>query len=213
MISVLCPTRGRPESMRRSAASLLDLADNPAGVEVLTACDTDDPRLAEYDPPTLVMEPLGYRGLHVYVNELAKVARGRWLFLWNDDAEMLTQGWDTVVESQPLGVLSPRSNHGGHPDSVKHCVFPIVPAAWVAACGHFALNCHNDTWWGEIGHALGVLRGIPVEMIHRRHDLTGEHDDATYEAQSYDPAYYGAEMVRARRDDREVVAACIASAG
>lgn len=213
MISVLCPTRGRPDSMRRSAATLLDHATHPDRVEILTACDDDDPRLADYDIPTLIGPPLGYRGLHRYVNTLADVARGEWLFLWNDDVEMLTDGWDEVVEAQAPGVLSPRSNHGGPPDSVAHCIFPIVPASWVKACGHFALNCHNDTWWGEIGHALGVLHGIAVEVVHRRADLTGDHDDETFHARDYDPAYYSTQMARARRRDAEVVARCIASAG
>lgn len=210
MISVLCPTRGRPEAMRRSAATLLDLADDPSRVEILTACDDDDPTLAEYDTPTLVGPRLGYRGLHLYVNKLAEIASGDWLFLWNDDCDMVTPGWDSVVMAETPGVLSPRSNHGGHPDSVKACIFPIVPAAWVRAVGHFSLNCHNDTWWGEIGHALGVLRGIGVEVVHRRADLTGEHADDTYRERSYDPSYYSRPMAAARRRDMEVLRCVLA---
>lgn len=187
MISVLCPTRGRPDSL---AHSLHTLHRNAVGrVEYLLAVDRDDtppdPRRLPSRTTIWRTERHGYAGLHRYYNHLARNASGDWLFLWNDDAEMLTPGWDEIVGRHTPAVLNPATNHG--PGLVP---FPVVPSVWVARLGHFSLNQHCDSWWQEIGHRLGRLVDVPVEVRHRRADLTGDHDDATFRARVYDPAFY-----------------------
>jgi hypothetical protein len=39
----------------------------------------------------------GYHRLHIYNNKLAEHTDARWLMIWNDDAVMETQGWDTEI--------------------------------------------------------------------------------------------------------------------
>jgi hypothetical protein len=42
-------------------------------------------------------ERQGYHRLHIYNNKLAEHTDARWLMIWNDDAVMETQGWDTEI--------------------------------------------------------------------------------------------------------------------
>lgn len=198
LVSVLLPTRGRPELLRRSVMSLLDLASTPGRVEILVAVDEDDDAtlemVGELPVHAFEFEPKGYPRLHEYVNELARQALGDWLLLWNDDAMMRTAGWDDVIANQEhFAVLKPFDNHPG-----EHLnTFPIVPKAWVDRVGHFSLHRANDTWWQEVGARLGAQVPVPIDVYHDRFDLTGENADETFRATSsqYDPAgFFGPEV-------------------
>jgi glycosyltransferase involved in cell wall biosynthesis len=184
-ISVLLPSRGRPGPLAESVASLRDLADRPDRVEVLVAADPDDPDTAEAATACggrvwVAPERYGYAMLHEYVNRLAVMAEGEWLLLWNDDARMLTHGWDSRTTEAPPGVLWPR--HNGSP---YLNVFPVVHRRVVDLIGHFSLSPHCDSWMQDIARDAHIHHRINVEVLHDRHDLTGGHDDQTYrEAQA-----------------------------
>lgn len=200
MISVLCPTRGRQETFGRSISVLRHLADGP--IEVLAYVDNDDvlPDIGVTD--AIVQGPrVGYSGMHVMVNALAREAGGEWLLLWNDDAVMCTPHWTAEAEGHRPAVLNPATNHG-------HGLvpFPLVPRSWVDELGHFSLNRHCDSWWQEIGCRLGVLDDIAVEVHHDRADLTGGNDDATFAHRSYDSTFYGPENMALIEADVAVVA-------
>ena len=183
MISLLCPTRGRAASLVVSVNGLLDLADTPSEVEVLVATDPDDTGIyvgGDYGDGGKVWvwqapERYGYARLHEYYNALASIASGEWLMIWNDDARMITPGWDTVIAAQPPGVLWMKANHCGGGN-----LFPAWPRAWSEALGHVSLVPHCDMWIQHIGQALGCQRQVPVEILHDRKDVTGGHDDQTY---------------------------------
>lgn len=180
MISVLLPTRGRPVALAESVGSLRHLAAETDGLEILVAADPDDPDTGlaaatiGVDHVWVAPERYGYHQLQLYVNYLAERASGDWLLLWNDDARMLTPGWDVIVHEQPPSVLWPLSN------DVPGCnTFPLWPRSWTAAMGHVSLSPHCDSWIQHIGEALQLQERIPVEVLHDRADLTGGHDDQT----------------------------------
>lgn len=187
MISVLCPTRSRPEALDRSIRSLRELASRP--IEVLLRLDEDDQDLPGVGIEDVVITGprVGYERMHLMYDELAHRASGSWLLLWNDDALMRTSCWDDVVDEHDHDViLNPATNHG--PGLTP---FPIVPRWMTTRLGHFSLNRHCDSWWEEIGRRLGRLVDVPVEVFHDRADLTGGNDDATYAERTYDPDFYG----------------------
>ena len=47
-ISVLLPTRGRTEALKRSIMSLVDLAHKPQELQILVGFDTDDSASSDY---------------------------------------------------------------------------------------------------------------------------------------------------------------------
>lgn len=202
MISVLLPSRGRPQALADSVGSLRDLAAEPGQLEVLVAADPDDPDTAvaaaglDVDYLWTAPERYGYHQLHQYVNHLAEHASGQWLLLWNDDARMLTPDWDAVVHAQQPGVLWPTSN-----DIAACNTFPLWPRAWTDAMEHVSLSPHCDSWIQHIGEALQLQERINIQVLHDRADLTGGHDDQT-RAESlagYRTADYGSPAMEAAR--------------
>ena len=197
IISVLLPTRGRREVLKSSLESLISKATDPENVELLLGIDDDDegareyieqeiaPMLREYrvESRANIFKPLGYENLHVYVNTLAGNASGDWLFFWNDDGIMVTDGWDDVIRSYTgqFKLLAPRDNHDGHP----YAIFPIVPRDWFTLVDHLSQNAQNDAWLSHIAYMLDIFERIDVEFIHDRADITGNNDDPTFQNRKY----------------------------
>ena len=197
IISVLLPTRGRREVLKSSLESLISKATDPEKVELLLGIDDDDegareyieqeiaPMLREYkvECRANIFKPLGYENLHVYVNTLAGNASGDWLFFWNDDGIMVTEGWDDVIRSYTgqFKLLAPRDNHDGHP----YAIFPIVPRDWFTLIDHLSQNAQNDAWLSHIAYMLDIFERIDVEFIHDRADITGNNDDPTFQNRKY----------------------------
>ena len=140
-IAILLATRGRTESLGRSIRTLVELADNINKVQIMFAFDNDDdvgfkyfiddlkPWLDEKKVNYTAMKfvRMGYVNLHKYNNAMAKQTDARWLVIWNDDAVMQSQGWDTTIMSYEgqFKLLSFKT-HNMHPYSI----FPIVPRVW-----------------------------------------------------------------------------------
>lgn len=197
VISVLLPTRGRREMLKRSLESLINTASDPSRVELLLGIDDDDEGVKEYIQNEIapflkeqlvecraqIFKPLGYENLHTYVNTLAGAATGEWIFFWNDDGVMLTENWDDVIESYngQFKLLAPRDNHDGHP----YAIFPILPMDWFKLMDHLSLNAQNDAWLSHIAYMLDIFERIDVEFLHDRADITGNNDDETFQARKY----------------------------
>lgn len=191
-ISILLPTRGRSHMLMRSLASLHDLATDFSTIEILFGMDNNDavgldnmlnhviPWIEKYgiQHKIVIFEPMGYHNLHHYVNGLAEHARGTWMFFWNDDAVMKTQGWDTYIRAKTgefrlLSVIT----HNEHPYSI----FPIIPREWFETLGHISQHSLNDAWVSCIAYALDIFERLPIYCDHERADLTGANNDATYQ--------------------------------
>jgi hypothetical protein len=190
-IAILLPTRGRDDALERSVKSLFELADDPAQVQVMLGFDTDDtegisafqesvqPWLDEngFSYTAMTFDPMGYVRLNEYVNALAHKSDAEWLVFWNDDAYMETQGWDTVITSHTGEFkLLAFHTHNDHPYSI----FPIVPRAWLDLMGHLSPHQISDAWLSQQAYMLDIWERIPVDVVHDRHDLTGNNEDDTY---------------------------------
>ena len=191
-IAVLLPTRGRSDALERSVKSLFELADHPDRIQLMLGFDEDDaegitafeqllqPWLDERNVNYTAMsfEPLGYTRLNEYVNALALASDADWLFFWNDDAFVESSGWDTVIESHTgeFKLLAVHT-HNDHPYSI----FPIAPRAWLDHMGHLSPHQISDAWLSQQAYLLDIWERIPVDVVHDRHDLTGNNDDATFQ--------------------------------
>ena len=172
MISVLLPSRGRAELLARSAGSLKDTAVQAP--EILVAADDDDPATVraarQLGARVQVCQRAGYAGLHLYYQQLAALATGDWLLIWNDDATMMTAGWDVLIETVPAGVLVADVPSTQSP----LCCFPAIRREAVTALGRFSsANPHVDTFWQDVGRATGTIftvTGFTIR-ISKRHFL------------------------------------------
>lgn len=190
-IAILLPTRGRSDALFKSVSSLIELADIPSRVELHFAFDRDDAEGKEYFFDTLkpwmderkvhytarLFDPLGYIRLHVYNNMLAEKTDAHWLVIWNDDAIMQTQGWDTeIMKHKGEFKLLAFHTHMDHPYSI----FPIVPRKWYELLGYISPHAVQDGWLSQQAYMLDIWERIPVWVEHDRHDLTGNNHDDTY---------------------------------
>jgi cellulose synthase/poly-beta-1,6-N-acetylglucosamine synthase-like glycosyltransferase len=186
-VTVLIPTRGRPQMLRRSIRSLCDLAYEPDRVQIYAAVDPDDqPTLAtlaglpEVSWVYIAPERWGYRQLYRYYNVLAGHATGRWVLLWNDDAEMTQNGWDAALDRLPKHVIV-----GDYPNNLspEFVCFPAVRRDVVEVAGSYCPfeTPHIDSVWQDIGRQLGRVYPVYGAYVHHdRPDLTRRPPDATY---------------------------------
>lgn len=191
-IAILLPTRGRDGMLERSVKSLIDLADIPIRIQIMFGFDKDDEVGTQYfvnelqpwldenrvNYTAMTFNPLGYIRLNEYVNELARKSDARWLVFWNDDAVMETQGWDTkIMDWDGQFKLLAFHTHNDHPYSI----FPIVPRAWLDLLGYLSPHQISDAWLSQQAYMLDIWQRIEVDVLHDRHDLTGNNNDATFQ--------------------------------
>lgn len=191
-ISVMFPTRNRVDLLRKSLNSLIDKASSMVGIEILIAIDDDDQAtidfvnnelVPEYNERNIVMKAytfprLGYSQFNRYMNYMADESEGNWLFLWNDDAIMVTENWDLEIEKYngQFKVLRFKDNHNEHPNAI----FPCIPKDWVILFGTYSPQMHVDSWISQIAYLVDIMETVhEIEIIHDRHDLTGAPEDAT----------------------------------
>ena len=225
VISILLPTRGRRETLRKSLDSLVSKANHPERLEILFGVDEDDQSVIDYikeeiaedlkevgiEARASIFKPLGYENLHIYVNTLAGAATGDWFFFWNDDCLMVSEGWDDVIDQYngQFKLLGPKDNHNGHP----YAILPIVPRDWFILMGHLSQNPQNDAWLSHIAYMLDIFERIDFEFIHDRADITGNNDDETFQNRKYmegnpqDPKDFGhTDMQNARVNSAHKIA-------
>ena len=190
-ISVLLPTRGRTDALRRSVQSLYDNVSDPKSIQIILGFDRDDAVGTEYfntqlkpwldsiqaQYVALKFEPMGYIRLNEYVNAMARMVKSRWYIIWNDDAVMQTPAWDTAIMgySGQFKLLAFRT-HNLHPYSI----FPIVPHKWLELLGYLCPHQISDAWLSQQAYLLDIYQRIPVEVAHERYDLTGKNQDETF---------------------------------
>jgi hypothetical protein len=190
-IAILLPTRGRTEALDRSLIGLLEQADDLDSIQLLLGFDNDDvvgikhfqeilqPKLDSLgvDYTAMSFEPIGYGRLNEYINTLADNSSADWMFFWNDDAIMQTQGWDDkIIEHTGEFKLLAVHTHNDHPYSI----FPILPREWLDVVGHLSLHSMTDAWLSQIAFMIDIWKRIDIDVIHDRADLTGNNKDDTY---------------------------------
>lgn len=215
MISILLPARGRPEGIKNAISSLLMLAKTPEYVEVLVRLDKDDPQLntilqvlnkfpcVNHDDIIIGDRGKGYRDVFHYYNRLASMCRGDRMINWNDDVQMLTQHWDSLLNDCP-----PHSIQFMRRDILEHAdtTFPVTGRSVYKAMGRLAGQVHADDWLGYVakGAEVAVFRDDVVFHHDRLIDQTSyDRDHGGYDTEGFNAP----EMVAERAKDIEKVKA------
>lgn len=165
MISLLCPTRGRPDRAMAFLNSVLGTQKNDN--EIIFGLQTDDPRLNEYPQEiqsrAIVFDP---SSTVYYWNKMAEQAKGDLLTLIADDVIMRTKDWDlefnSVGKKYPDGIYlittQDGRNHGFAPDQLP-TPHPTITRKWYKTLGYFTFpglfHYYADTWNSSIARRLG----------------------------------------------------------
>ena len=230
-IAILLATRGRTNSLGRSIRSMIEMADNPDRLQLMFAFDNDDevgttyfkqelqPWLEEKEISFFAVkfERQGYHRLHVYNNKMVEYTNSHWLMIWNDDAVMETQGWDTeIMKYQDQFKLLAVHTHRDHPYSI----FPILPRKWYDLLGYISPHSVQDGWLSQQAYMLDIWERIPVWVLHDRADITGNNNDATFreraslEGRPFDEAdFHSRTQIDLRHKDCEKLAVYMQSRG
>lgn len=191
LVSILLPTRGRPDSLRRAVWSAADHADNPKLLEFILRVDEDDAetlKVAEELQSCLQVNLIvgargaGYGEFHRLVNACAVQAKGDWLLLYNDDAELVTDHFDTMLADlttyhKPMGVQDVALllfQQEGAPQSYS---FSAMRWKTHNLLGMYSPFLHCDLWVWSLLSAVDMVLPVPITIRHRQEhekDTTGK---------------------------------------
>ena len=191
-ISILLPTRKRFSIFVESINSLINNASDIKNFEILVALDSDDIETINAikniqtnikNISIFIYERQSYHNLHFYYNNLANESLGTSLFLWNDDAVMMTKDWDLEIlnNHKNFVVLSPKVINMENYWLNQGVLFPIIPKQWINLTKTWSPYRGCDSWIDYIGKKLNIINKLETVMIkHDRYDLTGNNLDDTY---------------------------------
>lgn len=184
-ITVVIPSRGRPQRAREAVQAIRDTAVR-VDTSVILAVDADDPCLSEYralrwsaphgpEVSLVVLEPgeTGdlVRATNTVSLRVANADPSAIIGNLGDDHLARTPGWDRLVLD---ALAEPGIAYGRDGIQDEHLpTAPFISASIVLALGWFALpSCHHlyiDDCWRELGTALGRLRYLPDVLIEHMH--------------------------------------------
>ena len=176
-ISVLCPTRGRPERAINLYESFLKTQSG--NNEILFCLQEDDPKVNDYPDEirsrAIVVPP---RSTASYWNQLAQQSTGDLLTLMGDDVTFVNPGWDTrflqVLDQYPDGIfmITPQDGRGNiDPPNPLPSPHPTISRQWYEALGYFVFpgfhHYYVDMWLDTISVALGrKINLYDIEFTH-----------------------------------------------
>ena len=189
MISVLCPTRGRPDNVRRLVQSAQGTATGN-GYEFVFRIDADDPAAVPGDVLVnefVVVAAAPRARFGELWNECAESAAGDILMCCGDDIVFRTDGWDTAVEEafrawpDRIGLVYGNDMHHG----ANLSTHPFVHENWVRAVGYFTppyfSHDYVDNWLFDVAGMTGRRVYLPDVVTEHMHPQAGKAAmDATY---------------------------------
>lgn len=189
-MSVLVPSRGRPDILKFSLDSL-GLEENI--LQALVWLDEDDKQLskyqelfADYKQVKLFVKPrVGYKNYHSMINYLAAHTSIDWLFLWNDDAYMDNSEWFEVF-NQHASLIDPRNEpvvFNIWDQGSSYTPFPIISRKYYELLAHIAPTAYSSMYVSRVSHYAKIQRAIfGIKPRHRNYgqdEKMGDINDET----------------------------------
>lgn len=175
MISLLLPSRGRPQNIERLAQSAVNRASNPDDVELVVMLDDDDP--TNYDQLNAPNTKLLYtkrQTLSKYWNLAYQQAKGPIYMHCGDDIVFQTDGWDDKVKEAfdryPDKIVLIFGDDGDPNKEKNFGTHSFIHKNWVDAVGYFVppyfSSDFNDTWLNDVADMIGRKEQIDILTEH-----------------------------------------------
>lgn len=180
MISIVLPTRKRPDRLKVFLDSCISNADNPALLEFLVYIDSDDdetePAIEKYKQYNFSIfkgERMG--SLMKTQNYLFSKSKGEIIGYLADDIRFLTKGWDTAVSDAFVGdmiwLVCPYETHKG----CKNAPHGFLSRRAAEILGTFVpqrfSSAYSDQWLFNVYKSIGRLKCL--ENVKISHDHPG----------------------------------------
>ena len=192
-ISILCPTRKRPENMYRLTKSIYDTSANPEDIEIIFYIDQGDlESIFMFNELVNIYNTVKYvSGERIVLsqmwNECWKMAEGEIYFHCGDDIVMKTQGWDTHVVDK-FGQYEDHIMFVHGNDLYHH--FPgfgthgFIHKNWTDTVGYFVppyfSSDYNDTWLNEVSDKIMRHFYVPIITEHMHFVVNKSEIDETH---------------------------------
>lgn len=182
MISVLLPTRGRPNGVARLLTSALETATTD--VEFVVYVDDDDPTAEQTLDVLHRNAATVVRGPRVVLSEMWnrcwEHARFDVAMQCGDDIVFRSDGWDARVLAEfarsPDRIVFVHGDDGFQHDRVGTHGF--LHRNWIETVGYFVpphfSSDYNDLWLTEVADALGRRRYLPDVVTEHMHPVAGK---------------------------------------
>ena len=165
MITILCPTRGRPDLAKSMEISVHETTQDR--VKVLFYIDHDDPSKYNVEKFLVGKRPQ----LSEHWNMLYKLSKGDPIIMANDDVIFITKDWDLILNEKLTNykddIYCAWFDDGFNGE--KHCAFPIISRKWINTLGYLTSGLfktlYNDTWIFDIAKQLKRCCYIPEVKI------------------------------------------------
>jgi hypothetical protein len=187
LISILCPTRSRPDNTTRLLKSIVDTVSVVTGVEVIFYLDNDDnlgqngmrENLISF-PQLRIKALVGPRiTLSKMWNVCSSSASGAIQMHCGDDIVFKTNHWDRFVrekfEEYPDRIVFLHGTDGHN--TTNFGTHGFLHTNWINTTGYFVppyfSSDFNDTWLNDVGNALDRRVFIPILTQHL-HPIFGD---------------------------------------
>lgn len=179
-ISVLLPSRQRPQQLVRMIDSILATAHFPEQIEVVVYVDDDDRSYDGIDHPAIVTKwvsgPRSYDGLvnlSIMWNLCYAASSGDIVMHCGDDIIFRTPGWDAVVrsafESAEDKILFAFGDDG-YQTGLNFGTHGFIHRKWVETVGYFVppyfVSDYNDVFLNDVAKLIDRHLEIPILTEH-----------------------------------------------
>jgi len=219
-ISILCPTRNRPEQLAEMMRSASKMSLKPNSIEFCLYIDLDDSSYDELVLPDNVTVIRGPRmWLSMMYNALLTAAKGEYFFWSGDDVDFKTYGWDEELRiamnkfSSKLGVVHVNDMAISYPQ--KYATIGMVHRNWVLAFGYiFTPHLRDngiDFWISNVSNQINRRTYLPeVKVEHKQYRQGKVSIDKTYmdrldDHKTYSPVKIYQLLIDERRRDALVL--------
>lgn len=220
LISLLLPSRKRPDNLKRFYRSVCDTADTPKDIEIVVYIDNDDNSYDDIELEDLVK----VRGPRIVLSEMwnkcYQKSKGEILGHMGDDIIFRTKGWDSLVKKTfkeyPDNIVFVYGDDGGPlADFGTH---GFIHRKWAETVGYFVppyfSSDYNDTWLNDVAKMIGRHKRIDVLTEHMHPAFNKAEADITHQERlerhrrdGVDTMY--GEMLKEREDDAKKLKAVL----
>lgn len=185
-VSLIVPTRGRPDQLLGFIGSVARTVSNPSAVEIVCVVDTDDLTTVSLPVECSVRVQKVFVQPGLRMGELNSAgfgaSSGRFVMLMNDDVIVKTPSWDErvgeIFRSFPDGIVLVHTEDGIFHE--KLCTFPLVSRAFCEMIGGVSPDGYRRY---RIDDHIFNLFNLLAVLGHKRvvycPDLVFEHQNFT----------------------------------
>jgi len=185
-ISIIIPTRKRPNNIERLFNSLINTADEPNNLEICLYLDDDDVDTINYISNKYINDNrvLYFVGPRIVLsqmwNEAYKLATGNIIMHGGDDLIFRSKSWDSIVRKAfnnfPDKILLVYGRDGIKDKELATHSF--IHRRWIEVSGFFLppyfTSDYNDTWLDNVSQKVGRRCYLPEVFTEHMHYSVGK---------------------------------------